>query len=305
MRLLDRVREAIRVRHYSIRTEQAYVDWIRRYIRYWGRRHPEELGAAEIQQFLTHLAVQRRVAASTQNQACSALLFLYNVVLNRPIARIEGVTRAKPPVNLPTVLTPAEVRATLAQLDGVYWLMACPLYGSGLRLLECVRLRVKDIGFDYRCITVRRAKGAKDHITTLPDALIGPLQRHLAWVKTRHDKDLADGPGEVWLPDAVGRKYPSAGTEWGWQYVFPSSRRSRDPRSGKFRRHHVDERSLQRAVKQAFRAAGVYKKASCHTFRHCFATHLLARGADIRTVQEQLGHRDVRTTQIYTHLLER
>jgi integron integrase len=304
-RLLHQLRAAIRVRHYSIRTERAYAGWVKRYIRFNHMKHPSKLGGRDVSRFLTWLAVERKVSASTQNQALSALLFLYAEVLGRPLERIEDQVRAKRPKNLPVLLTRTEIQATLRQLEGRYWLMAGLMYGSGLRLMECVRLRVKDVDFSYRCITVRRAKGGRDRVVTLADPVIEPLHAHLSCVRQRHRKDIEEGYGEVWLPDALARKYPNAGREWGWQYVFPASRRSTDPRTGAVRRHHLNEKALQRAVKQAYRRAGVHKKASCHTFRHSFATHLLEQGADIRTVQEQLGHKDVRTTQIYTHVLSR
>lgn len=302
---LAQVRNAIRVRHYSIRTEEAYLGWIRRFILFQGKRHPRDMGEAEVGTFLTHLAVEGRVAAATQNQALNALVFLYKAVLERPLADIEGVVRAKRPQRLPVVLTAEEVRRVLRELSGSPWLVACLLYGSGLRLMEAVRLRVKDLDFDHRAILVRDGKGAKDRVVTLPDGLILPLKQHLAHVRLLHDKDLADGFGAVYLPHALERKYPSAPREWHWQYVFPSGSRSMDPRSGVERRHHLDESSIQKAIRAAVRKAGVQKPASCHTLRHSFATHLLERGMDIRTVQEQLGHRDVRTTQIYTHVLQR
>jgi integron integrase len=263
------------------------------------------MAAAEVGEFLTHLAVTGNVAASTQNQALNALVFMYKAVLDKPLGDLQGVIRAKKPRRLPVVLSRDEVTAILRNLDGLHWLAACLLYGSGLRLMECIRLRVKDIEFDHRAIFVRAGKGAKDRVVTLPDALLIPLQRHLSSVKNTHEKDLADGYGQVWLPHALARKYPRAPAEWGWQYVFPASRRSIDPRSGVVRRHHFDESSIQRAVKIAIRRADINKPASCHTLRHSFATHLLERGMDIRTVQEQLGHKDVRTTQLYTHLLKR
>jgi integron integrase len=230
---------------------------------------------------------------------------MYKAVLDKPLGDLQGVIRAKKPRRLPVVLSRNEITAVLRNLDGIHWLAACLLYGSGLRLMECARLRVKDIDFDHRAILVREGKGAKDRVVTLPDELIVPLQRHLSSVKNTHEKDLADGFGQVWLPHALARKYPKAPGEWGWQYVFPASRRSTDPRSGVTRRHHHDESSIQRAVKIAIRQAHINKPASCHTLRHSFATHLLERGMDIRTVQEQLGHKDVRTTQLYTHLLKR
>jgi integron integrase len=251
------------------------------------------------------LAVKADVAANTQNQALNALNFLYRVVLERPLGNLQSLVRAKKPARLPVVLTPDEVSQILKMLDNIYWLAACLMYGSGLRLMETVRLRVKDLDFEHRAIFVRGGKGAKDRVVTLPDELILPLKRHLQSVKLFHDKDLADGYGDVHLPHALSRKYPTAGRQWNWQYVIPAERRSVDPRSGTQRRHHIDASALQRAVKQAIRKAGIEKPASCHTLRHSFATHLLERGMDIRTVQEQLGHSDIRTTQIYTHVLNR
>jgi len=302
---LETVREAIRVRHYSIRTEQAYLGWIRRFIVFNGKRHPEKMGAAEVGAFLTHLAVARGVSPSTQNQALNALVFLYAKVLERPLGDIAGVVRARDREKLPVVLTIEEITALLAQLSGVHWLIACLLYGSGLRLLEGVRLRVADLDFAHRALRVRHGKGRKDRVVTLPDDLVLPLQRHLEGRKTLFERDRAGGHGSVYLPHALARKYPNAASEWGWQYVFPAGRVSRDPRGGAVRRHHIDESAVQKAVKRAVRRAGIIKPASCHTLRHSFATHLLERGADIRTVQEQLGHADVRTTQIYTHVLQR
>jgi integron integrase len=268
-------------------------------------KHPANMGSRDVAQFLSFLATERRVSASTQNQALSALLFFFGEVLGRRIELVDGVVRAKTPKRLPSVFTEREVARVLAQLDGQMWLMAALMYGSGLRLLECVRLRVKDIDFGYRCIAVRQAKGGKDRIVTLPDPLIPALRTHLSAVRRLFERDLAAGYGGVWLPEALARKYPNAGAEWRWQYLFPARGRSVDPRSNVERRHHADESSVQKAVRRAIVRAGIDKKASCHTFRHSFATHLLASGADIRTVQEQLGHRDVRTTQIYTHLLGR
>ncbi len=304
-RLLDQVREHIRVKHYSIRTEQAYLDWVKRFILFHDTRHPSEMGAPEVEAFLTHLAVSRNVSASTQNQALSAILFLYREVLGVELAWLDGVQRAKKPARLPVVLTTTEVRALLAQLEGTHWLMANLLYGAGLRLMECVRLRVKDVDFGMQQVLVRDGKGSKDRVTMLPAALVEPLKTHLERVKALHGHDLSAGFGDVYLPYALERKYPRAGREWGWQYVFPAKRRSTDPRSGKERRHHANEQALQRAVKQAVRASGMPKAASCHTFRHSFATHLLQSGYDIRTVQELLGHKDVSTTMIYTHVLNR
>lgn len=303
--LLDSVRAALRVRHCSIRTEHSYIHWIKRFVHFHGLRHPSELGEREVADFLSHLAVRGKVAASTQNQALNALVFMYKYALGRPLGEITGAVRAKRPQRLPVVLTQNEVRRIFRHMNGVPWLVACLLYGSGLRIMEGVRLRVKDIEFARLAIVVRDGKGAKDRVVTLPEDVVEPLQSHLSWTKTVHDKDLAAGLGEVYLPHALGRKYPNAGKEWGWQYVFPSRSVSVDPRSGAQRRHHINESIVQKAVKTAVRAAGIDKPASCHTLRHSFATHLLERGMDIRTVQEQLGHKDVRTTQIYTHVLAR
>jgi len=302
---LEKVRSAIRVKHYSFRTEQTYVAWIKRYIYFHKLRHPSEMREAEVIEFLTDLAVTRQVAASTQNQALNALVFLYKVVLGVPLGRLNGVIRAKKPQHLPVVLSSREVSELLKNLEGRSWLIGCLLYGSGLRLMEAIRLRVKDIEFDRRAIIVRDGKGRKDRVVTLADELIVPLQRHLEAVLNIYEKDLKDGFGAVYLPYALARKYPNAPNEWGWQYVFPASRRSVDPRSGITRRHHTDETAFQKAIKNSVRKAGIIKPASSHTLRHSFATHLLERGADIRTVQEQLGHKDIRTTQIYTHVLQR
>jgi len=302
---LEEVRSRIRVRHYSYRTEQTYLDWIRRFILFHGKRHPRVMGESEVGEFLTHLAVERQVAPATQNQALNALVFLYRHVLDRPLGLIEGVVRAKRRERLPVVLTRDEIQRVLSHLDGDHWLVACLLYGSGLRLMECMRLRVKDLDLPHRAIYVRDGKGGKDRVVTMPDDLRLPLRRQLVRVRGVHEKDLADGFGRVYLPHALARKYPNGSREVGWQYVFPASKRSTDPRSGAHRRHHLHESSVQKAVKLAMRKAGIDKPASCHTFRHSFATHLLERGADIRTVQEQLGHSDVRTTQIYTHVIQR
>lgn len=303
-KLLDRVRWHLRVKHYSLRTEQAYVDWIRRYILFHHKRHPDDMGEEEIAQFLTHLAVERHVAASTQNQALSALLFLYQQVLDRRLDFLD-IERVKRPPKIPVVFTRTEARDVLNQLEGRYRLMAELLYGSGLRLLECLRLRVKDVDFGYAQITVRDGKGMRERLTVLPERLRRPLQLHLESVKQLHDRDLARGGGRVYLPFALKRKYANAERAWIWQYVFPAAKASCDPRSQELRRHHVSERNLQNAVKTAIRRAGIAKAASCHTFRHSFATHLLESGQDIRTVQELLGHRDVSTTMIYTHVLNK
>jgi integron integrase len=304
-RLIDRLREAIRSRHYSRRTEKTYWFWIRFFIRYHGMRHPSEMGGAEVQAFLSWLATERNVAAATQNQALSALLFLYQKVLGQELPWLDGIVRAKRPVRLPTVLTEAEVRRLLGALRGVKWVMASLLYGSGLRQIECLSLRVKDVNFAYRQILVRDAKGGKDRVTMLPEGLVQPLQEHLGRVRLLHQRDLAQGFGEVSLPYALARKYPRAGYEWGWQFVFPSKNRSADPETGVIRRHHIYPDTLHRAVKHAAQAARIVKPVSCHTLRHSFATHLLERGQDIRTVQELLGHSDVSTTMIYTHVLNR
>jgi integron integrase len=304
-KLLDQVRNAIRRKHFSIRTEQAYCDWIRRFIIFHQKRHPAEMGEDEITDFLSHLARESRVAASTQNQALSALLFLYKEVLKRQIGWLERIERAKRPTRLPVVLTRPEARRLFSHLDGVYRLMAGLLYGSGLRLMECVRLRIKDVDFGYLQITVREGKGGKDRVTMLPVNLATALERHFRKVKAQHEEDLARGLGRVFLPEALVRKYPNAAREWSWQYAFPSSRLSLDPRTGEKRRHHLDESLLQNAVKRAVRTGGISKPATCHTLRHSFATHLLENGYDIRTVQELLGHKDVSTTMVYTHVLNR
>ena len=304
-KLLDQVRSHLRVKHYSIRTEQAYLDWIRRFILFHGKRHPKDMAEDEIGAFLTHLAVDRHVAASTQNQALSALLFLYQAVLERKLAFIDKIERVTRPPKLPVVFTREEVRAVLDHLSGDYRIMAELLYGSGLRLMECVRLRVKDVDFGYGHITVRDGKGMHERVTLLPERVRGPLQLHLQRVKELHRQDLARAGGRVYLPFALQRKYPTAERAWAWQYVFPAPKLSTDPRSHQIRRHHVAEKNLQNAVKLALKHARIAKAASCHTFRHSFATHLLENGQDIRTVQELLGHKDVSTTMIYTHVLNK
>ena len=303
--LLDRIRDKIRLKHYSIRTETAYVDWVRRFVNFHHRRHPRDLGPEHVEAFLTHLAVQRNVAASTQNQAKSALLFLYKEVLGSELPWLNGVETARRPTRLPVVLNRSEVDAVLNRMHGTNGLMARLLYGSGLRLMEAARLRVKDLDLERCEILVRDGKGAKDRVTMLPSSLVDPLRAHLVLVRELHDRDIAAGLPGVYLPFALDRKYPSARLEWAWQYVFPSDRLSIDPRSGLRRRHHVDEQNVQRAMRQALRDAGVAKPATPHSLRHSFATHLLQSGYDIRTVQELLGHSDVSTTMIYTHVLNR
>ncbi|MGH7391149.1 MAG: integron integrase [Candidatus Rokuibacteriota bacterium] len=304
-RLLDRVREAIRARHYSRRTEKTYVAWIRRYILFHGKRHPADMGAAEITRFLTSLAVEGRVAASTQNQALSALLFLYREILQQEVPWLDDLVYAKRPQHLPVVLTREEVRAVLAEMQGVPRLMAVLLYGAGLRLLECARLRVQDVDLARSQIVVRGGKGNKDRLTLLPDAIKVDLGRHLEWTGRQHQTDLTHGAGWVELPWALARNYPNAGREWPWQWVFPATRIYVDRLTGQRRRHHLHESVLQRAVRVATLRSGVPKRVSCHTFRHSFATHLLEDNYDIRTVQELLGHHDVSTTMIYTHVLNR
>lgn len=304
-RLLDRVRERIRVKHYSIRTEQVYADWIRRFVRFHGNRHPAELGPGDIERFLTNLAVERNVAASTQNQALSALLFLYREVLATKLPWLEGMVRAKAPQRLPVVLTPEEVGRLIGGLRGTHRLLGALLYGTGMRIMEALRLRVKDVDFARKEIVIRDGKGAKDRITMLPGRLMRPLERHLTEVRQMHDSDLDEGFGSVWLPSALVRKYPTAAREWAWQYVFPAERRAIDPRTGTIGRHHVSDQSFQRAMRQALRDTAIAKQATPHTLRHSFATHLLESGHDIRTVQELLGHADVSTTMIYTHVLNR
>ena len=301
-KLLDRVRHSCRARHYSIRTEDAYRDWAERFIVFHGVRHPETMGEAEVNAFLTDLAVARNVSASTQNQAMAALLFLYDAVLGRPLDQLR-VVRASRPKRLPVVLTRDEVKRLLGGLDGTNGLIGRLLYGTGMRLLECLRLRVKDVDFGLNQITIREGKGNKDRLTVLPDAVKGLLSAHLGVVKAQHEADVAVGNGRVYLPEALGVKYPAADRGWGWQYVFPSGKLSTDPRSGAVRRHHLNEGAVSRTVTAAVRAAGIVKPATAHTLRHSFATHLIEDGADIRTVQELLGHESVETTMVYTHVL--
>jgi integron integrase len=305
MRLLDQVRHVIRKKHYSIRTEQAYTDWIKRFILFHDKKHPKDMGENEISEYISFLAVKRNVAASTQNQALNAIVFLYKQVLKRELGDFGSMERAKRPKRLPTVLTKNEADLVLAVMSGTNALMTKLLYGCGLRLMECLRLRVKDIEFEGNQVMVRDGKGRKDRVTMLPIQLKPQLIEHLRRVRIIHEQDLKRGFGEVYLPYALSRKYPNAAKEWCWQYVFPSKKISKDPRSGKFRRHHAYETALQRAVRNAARSVGISKPVSPHTFRHCFATHLLEAGYDIRTVQDLLGHKDVSTTMIYTHVLNK
>lgn len=305
-KLLDQVREIMRLNHYSIHTERTYTDWIKRYVRFHRMNSRKDLqnGEKKIEQFLTHLAVECNVAPSTQNQAMNALVFLYKKILKTPLGGEINAVRAKKKMNIPVVLTRDEVRQIIHLLQGPAQQIVKLLYGSGLRITEAVRLRVKDIDYQMKHITVRSGKGAKDRVTTFPESVIPLLENHLAKVKILHEQDLAHGYGEVFLPYSLGRKYPNAGREWGWQYVFPSRQLSTDPRSGKVRRHHVDPSVVNKAIKAAARTLGLKKQISAHTFRHSFATHLLERGTDIRTIQALLGHKDVSTTMIYTHVLQ-
>lgn len=304
-KLLDLLRDRLRLKHYSIRTETQYVQWVRRFILFHGKRHPQEMGAKEVEAFLTHLAVEGRVAAATQNQALSALLFLYRELLHINLPWLDEVVRAKRPARLPVVLTREEVQSVLGRTEGTYGLMLRLLYGTGMRLMECVRLRVKDVDFSRAEIIVRDGKGAKDRVTMLPQRIAAELQAHLQRRRHLYEDDLAKGMASVYLPNALDRKYANAENEWGWQYVFVAKSYSIDPRSGSERRHHIDEKLVQRAMKRAVQEAAISKPATPHTLRHSFATHLLQGGYDIRTVQELLGHADVATTMIYTHVLNK
>jgi integron integrase len=304
-KLLEAVRDRCRVKHYSLRTEDAYLGWVKRFIFFHNKRHPEDMAGPEVEQFLTHLAVHGQVSPSTQNQALSALLFLYREVLQLSFPWMENVVRAKRATRLPVVLSTEEVNRVLARLDGREWLMANILYGTGMRLMECVRLRVKDVDFERNEILVRHGKGGKDRHTVLPAKLVDPLRTQLEKVREFHREDQLEKWDGVFLPDALARKYPNTNKTLMWQYFFPATRLSRDPRDGKIRRHHIDEKVLQRAVSVAAQGTGITKPVSCHTLRHCFATHLIEAGYDIRTVQELLGHSDVNTTQIYTHVLNK
>lgn len=301
-RLMDRVISEIRVRHYSIRTEEAYTGWIRRYIQFH-RRHPRDLDGNDLNRFLTHLAEHDRVAVSTQRQALSAILFLYRHVLKTGLEWLDDVVRARQPRRLPNVLSREEVAAVLSRLEGIPQLVVLLLYGTGMRILECLRLRVQDVDFDLGHITIRRPKGGRDRVTMLPESARERLSDHLVNVRAVHEKDLAEGYGNVFLPDALARKYPHADRDWKWQYVFPAGSRGTDPRTGAVRRHHLHESVIRKAIYAAARSADIPKKVSCHTFRHSFATHLLMAGHDIRTIQELLGHKDVKTTMIYTHII--
>jgi len=304
-KLLDQVRNMLRTKRYKQKTEKAYIYWIRRFILFHNKRHPKEMGEKEINEFLTHLAVKEKVSASTQNQALCAIVFLYREVLKIELGDFGDVVWAKKPKKLPVVFTRQEITKVLNCLSGTNWMMAMLLYGGGLRLNECLQLRVKDIDFQYMQIIVRSAKGDKDRVTLLPKNVIAPLKKHLNYVKLLHEQDLKAGYDSVYMPYALERKYPNAGREFGWRFVFPATQISKDPDTGIQRRHHIYESVLQKAVKKAIQQAGIYKHASCHTFRHSFATHLLEAGYDIRTVQELLGHKNLNTTMIYTHVLNK
>ena len=304
-KLLDMVTQVIRTKHFSIRTEEAYTGWIKRYILFHNKRHPRDMGENEVSSFLSSLATQNKVSPSTQNQALSAIVFLYKNVIKKDLGMFTNIEKAKRPKRLPIVFSKMEAQKILSKLHEEKWIMVSLLYGAGLRLMDCLRLRVKDIDFDYKQITVRNGKGNKDRVTILPETVINPLEKHLLNVKELHNNDLKQGYGSVYIPHALSRKYPHADKELGWQYVFPAKNRSIDPRTDIVRRHHFSEASLHKTVKQAIKDAGIIKPGSCHTFRHSFATHLLENGYDIRTVQELLGHSDVSTTMIYTHVLNK
>jgi integron integrase len=297
---MDTLRDKIRVKQYSYKTEQTYLDWTERFIRFHKLRHPKDMGKAEIEQFLTHLA-NSGISASTQNQALAAILFMYREMLDTTFSDIRAI-RAKRSTYIPTVLSTEEVRRVLCRLHGVYHIIGYLLYGSGMRLMECLRLRIKDIDLELHTLTLRETKSNRDRVTVLPQAVVAPLKLHLAKVKAQHEEDLANGFGRVTLPGALARKYPNAEYEWGWQYVFPASRMSRDPRSGLVQRHHLYETSVQKAIRKAAKEAGIEKPIGPHTFRHTFATHLLQAGTDIRKIQEILGHKDLKTTMVYTHV---
>jgi integron integrase len=306
LRLMDQVRQVLRYHHYAYRTEQTYCDWIVRYIKFHGgKKHPADMGKAEIEAFLSHLATQRKVSASTQRQALNAIVLLYRDVLDKPVEEQLEPVRAKRRPKLPVVMTQHEVKRVLSRMKGNHLLMARLLYGSGLRLMECIRLRVKDLDFERNLIYIRAAKGNKDRVTIFPKAIQRDMRLQVERVKELHDEDISRGYGEVYMPEALARKYPGAAREFRWQYVFPARKLSKDPRSGTLKRHHVLESGLQKAVKVAVDRAGITKRASCHTFRHCFATHMLENGVNIRVVQELMGHADVKTTEIYTHVMEK
>jgi integron integrase len=305
VKLLDKVRQCIRLKGYSIRTEKSYVSWIKRFILFHGKRHPQEMGKPEIEAFLSHLVMKRNVASSTQNQAFNAILFLYKYVLDADMPEDINALRSKKPVRVPTVMTREETFKLIAMMQGTHQLMAKLIYGCGLRVMECIRLRVKDIDFAMNQIVVRDGKGKKDRITVLPDGVKPALIEHLVYVKRLHQDDLTKGYGRVYLPNALAKKYPNADRQWGWQYAFPAKTLSKDPRSGMKRRHHLHVSCIQKAIRKAVNLCAVVKPVGCHTLRHSFATHLLAEGYDIRTVQELLGHKDVSTTMIYTHVLNR
>jgi len=304
-KLLDQVREKIRVKHYSYRTEQAYVQWVKRFILFHNKKHPKDMGEQEITQFLSHLAVNRNISASTQNQALCAIVFLYKHVLNKDLNEFGNIQWAKRPKRLPVVFSKNEIRQILDEMSGIYKVMATLLYGAGLRLTECLQLRVKDIDFDYQQIAVRSGKGEKDRVTVLPESVTEPLKKHINKVIDIHDKDIQEGYDSVYMPYALDRKYPNAGKEIGWHFLFPSKNISKDPVSGIMRRHHLHGSVLQRAVKSAIKKARIMKHGGCHTFRHSFATHLLEDGTNIRTVQELLGHKSVETTMVYTHVMNK
>lgn len=304
-RLMDQVRDVLRLHHYSLRTEKTYLQWIKRFVLFNNKRHPNEMGEAEITAFLSDLAVNKDVAAATQNQALSALLFLYKKVLNIELDWIDNVVRAKRPIHLPIVLPKQDVIRLLNQLSGIHKLIAYLLYGTGMRISEAARLRIKDIDFSYNQIFIRDGKGNKDRTTVLPNTLLKPLERQLSLSRKYHELDKSEHAPGVYLPHALERKYPNAGREWPWQWVFPSKHRSRDPRTGIIRRHHIYEQNIQRSIKQAVRNSDLPINVTTHTLRHCFATHMLENGYDIRTIQDLLGHKDVKTTQIYTHVMKR
>ncbi len=304
-KLLDQIREVIRRKHYSIRTEKAYVDWAKRFIYFHNKCHPKDMGKTEITQFLNYLAVGRKVTASTQNQALSAIVFLYREVLDQDFGWLENLEYAKRPEKLPVVFNKNEVKAVLSSLEGINWIIANVLYGSGLRITECTRLRILDIDFDYKQIIVRDGKGQKDRGTMLPEILIEALRKQMEKVELLHKIDVNEGYGAVYLPFALERKYPNASKEFRWQYLFPAAKRSVDPRSGIIRRHHIGQSQIQRAVRSTVRNLKIKKNGTFHTFRHSFATSLLEAGYDIRTVQELLGHKDVSTTMIYTHVMKK